>query len=92
MNFAKSLFVKNEYFSRHPPPNEDEREEGVEFYLRLCFDVLLEALKFGDRHPLTKLERAGRRLHWLMEKYFFGVPFLRLDLLLKPKFVFIYFS
>ena len=56
----------------------------VEFYLRIYFDVLLELLRFGCRRRLSKLERAGRRFHWLVEKWFPDVPFLRLNLELKP--------
>ena len=52
--------------------------------MRLCFDVLLEVLHPGDRRPLTKLERVGRRFHWTIEKYFPDVPFLRLNLELNP--------
>ena len=56
----------------------------MEFYVRMCFDVLLEVLHPGDRRPLTKLERIGRCFHWTIEKYFPDVPFLRLNLELNP--------
>ena len=58
-------------------------EEALEFYLSLCCDVLFEVLRFGARRPLTKLEPVGRRFHWLIEKYFLDVPFLRHNLTLK---------
>ena len=67
----------------------NEEEDGVEFYLNVCFDVLYGILQFGDRHPLTKVEQVGRCFHWIIEKYFCRVPFLRLDLTLQPKFVFV---
>ena len=63
-------------------------EDGVviEFYLTLCFDVIFEVLQFGNRRRLTKLERVGRRLHHLVEKWFGELPFLRLDIRLVPGF------
>ena len=71
---------------------QDDEEEAIEFYLRLCFDVLFEVFRFGCRRKLTKLERVGHRLHWLIEKYFPDAPFLRLDLELNPRFVFVFVS
>ena len=51
--------------------------EGVEvkFRVRLCRDVLLETLLFGDRRQLTELERGGRRFHIIIENYFEKMPF-----------------
>ena len=66
-------------------------EEIIEFYVSLCGDVLFEVLKFGDRRPITKLERVGRRFYYLIERCFSVTPFLRLDLKLEPEFVFIIF-
>ena len=60
-----------------------EEDDGIGFYLTLSLDVLFEVLRFGDRHRLTKLERVGRRLHHLVEKWFGEMPFLRLDLNIK---------
>ena len=73
---------------------QDDEEETIEFYLRLCFDVLFEVFRFGCgcRRKLTKLERVGHRFHWLVEKYFPDGPFLRLNLELKPRFVFAFLS
>ena len=62
-------------------------DDAIEFYLTLCFDVILEVLQFGDRRRLTKLERTGRRFHHLVEKCFRDVPFLRLNIGLEPGFV-----
>ena len=63
--------------------DDEEESVSVEFYVHLCLDVLLEVLHPGDRRPLTKLERVGRRFHWVIEKYFPDVPFLRLNLEIK---------
>ena len=71
---------------------QDDEEEAIEFYLRLCFDVLFEVFRFGCRRKLTKLERVGHRFHWLVEKYFPDVPFLRLNLELRPTFDFVFLS
>ena len=69
----------------------------MEFYVRMCFDVLLEVLHPGDRRPLTKLERIGRRFHWTIEKFFPDVPSLRLNLEIKAAeagypFVYVFFA
>ena len=84
-NWRDFLFIR--------PIQQNAEEEPVEFYLRICFDVLLEALQFGDRRSLSKLERLGRRFNFIIEKWFFDVPFLRLDLDLIPTegYLFYYF-
>ena len=65
-------------------------EDDLEFIVRLCHDVLLEALLFGDRRRLTKLERVGRRFHRIIEDFLQHAPFLRLDLILDPEYYYIY--
>ena len=37
-------------------------------------------LLFGNRRQLTKLERVGRRAHWMIEAFFAETPLLRLKL------------
>ena len=64
----------------------EEDYDAIEFYLTLCFDVILEILQFGDRRRLTKLERASRRFHDLVEKFFGEMPFLRLNIKLQLRF------
>ena len=60
---------------------QNEEEDGVfEYIVRFCSDVLLEALVFGDRRRITKLERAGRRFLLIIENFFKERPFLRLGL------------
>ena len=73
--------IIDSYFFSSLRPNND-KEEAIEFYLSLCFDVLFEVFRFGNRCKLVKLERIGRRLHCLVEKCFLDVPFLRLKLVL----------
>ena len=58
------------------------------FYAKICFDILFEVLRFGDRRLLVKLERIGRRFHLIVEKYFDKMQFLRLDIGLYPGFPF----
>ena len=58
----------------------EEEDGGFEFIVRLCSDVLLELLLFGDRRRLTRLERVGRRFHLSIENFFSERPFLRLGL------------
>ena len=68
-------------------------ENSVEFVLVLCHDVFLEVIHWGNRRQLIKLERVGQRFHWNIERFFSKTPFLRLDLLLAPRFyVFLPFS
>ena len=62
------------------------------FFVLLCGDVLLDVLQFGNRRQLVKLERVGRRLHWIVENFYGSRPFLRLDLDLYPRFVLYYLS
>ena len=59
--------------------------DDLGFIVRLCHDVLLEALLFGDRRRLTKLERVGRHFYRIIEEFFQQMPFLRLDLILDPE-------
>ena len=56
------------------------------FFVIICGDVLLEVLQFGNRRQLVKLERVGRRLHWIVENFYGGRPFLRLGLNIYPRF------
>ena len=59
---------------------DTKRKELVQFVVRLCSDVFLEVLYWGDRRHLTKLEKIGRYLHWLIDGRFKRAPFLSLDL------------
>ena len=68
----------------------EEEDGGFEFIARLCSDVLLEALDFGDRRRITKLERVGLRFHLIIENFFKERPFLRLRLRINA-YLFIYF-
>ena len=56
----------------------EEEDGGFEFIVQLCRDVFLEALVFGDRRRLTKLERVDRRFHLYIENFFKERPFMRL--------------
>ena len=80
----KTEFITNYIFSLFQQ-NEDE-----EFYVILCLDNLLELLRFGYRHRLTKLERVERRFHLIAEKYFGKIPFLRLDIRLETWYSFFF--
>ena len=68
----------------------EEKDGGFEFIVRFCRDVFLEALLFGDRRRLTKLERVDRRFHLIVENFFKERPFLRLGLQIYA-YLFIYF-
>ena len=58
------------------------------FFVRLCQDVFLELLSFGDRRRLTKLERFGRRFHLSIGNFFGVMPFLRVNLQLSFGYLF----
>ena len=57
-----------------------KQEELVQFVVRVCSDMFLEVLYWGDRRHLVELEKIGRRLHWLIDGHFKRAPFLCLDL------------
>lgn len=80
------LRLKFPYVFRPNMRQNEKTEDELEFIVRLCYDVLLEALKFGDRRRLTKLERGGRRFHRIIVDNFRQRPFLRLDLIINPRF------
>lgn len=82
--FKWGQWIENDYglsFSMSKTEDADDK-----FVVRLCRDVLLEALIFGDRRRLTKLERVNRRLHLIIEYFFKQGPFLRLGLKLNSRF------
>ena len=54
----------------------NEITEAIAFSVRLCGDVFLGVLRFGERRRLTKLERAGRRFHRSVENFLEMRPFL----------------
>ena len=58
----------------------EEEDGGFKFIVRLCHDVFLEVLIFGDRRRITKLERVGRRFHLSIGNFLKERPFLRLRL------------
>ena len=71
-----------------------EEDGGSEFIVRLYRDVFLEALLFGDRRRLTKLERVDFRFYLNIENFFKERPFFRLGLRINAYlfiYLFIYF-
>ena len=52
--------------------------------MRLCGDVFLEIIGRGNRQQIVKLERVGRRIHWMVENFFGERPFVRLGLNIYP--------
>ena len=78
--------AKNDYFSQ--PSNQMEISsnggKNVLFIVRLCSDVVLEVLCWGDRRQLALLEKFGKRFYLLIDGSFKGAPFLRLDLHIDP--------
>ena len=61
----------------------------VRFFVRLCSDVLLEVLGWGDRRCLALLEKLGRRFYWVIDGCFGEKPFLLLDLHITPWYIFL---
>ena len=82
-----------DFISPPPPINRKkaERKSLVEFLIRLCGDVLLDVLRWGNRYKLTVLEKNGRRFHWFIDRYFKEAPFLRLTLELIPRYLYFTF-
>ena len=61
------------------------------FFVKICTDVLIQILCYGDRGRLSKLERVGRRFHLIVTNRFGQKPFFRLSLDLNRRFWFITF-
>ena len=61
------------------------RGTKIQFVVRLCSDLFLDVLCWGDRRQLASLEKLGKRFHLLIDGCFEGTPFLRLDLYIEPK-------
>ena len=77
------------------PPIKKKKAESksvVEFFIRLCGDVLLDVLRWGSRHQLAELEKNGDRFHWFIDFYFKKAPVLRLYLELLPPYPLLNFS
>ena len=62
--------------------------QNVEFFVRLCNDVLLEVLQRGDRRQLAELEKTGRRFYLIIDCCIKEAPLLRLHLSLQPLYLF----
>ena len=68
-------------------PQRIGEEEETEFYVKLCFDVVMEVFSCGNRRQLTKIERVGSRFHRIVENFFEKKPFVNLRLELNPWFL-----
>ena len=60
--------------------------EMIEFSVRLYGDVFLEIIGRGNRRQIVKLERVGRRIHWMVENFFGERPFHCLSLEINQRF------
>ena len=61
-------------------------EDGINFIVRFCYDVIFEVFSFGERYQLTELERVGKRFHRIIEGFFGETPFICLNLTLTSRF------
>ena len=91
--FSKSRNFVTFCFSFYSQSNDEKkvdakRERIIQFLVRLCSDVFLDVICWGNRRQLKELEKIGRRLHWLIDGRFKRAPFLRLDLFIKPRYLF----
>ena len=66
----------------------DAKRRKIEFAVRLCSDVFLDVLRWGNRRQLAALKKIGRRLHWQIDGCFRKAPFLCLDLKISPRYHF----
>ena len=57
-----------------------ENVDVHKFFVRLCHDVLLEVLRYGNRRQLAALEKIGRRFCWFGDRYFKAAPFVLVNL------------
>ena len=65
-----------------------DESNRVRFFVRLCSDVLLEVLSWGNRRRLALLEKLGRCFHCFIDGRFEEKPFLLLDLHIIPWYIF----
>ena len=80
-----------EFFSLPMQLKEEEEDDAIEFFVRLCGDVFLEILVSGNRRQLVNMERADRRIHRLVENFLGKRPFLRLGFAIDSRFLFLKF-
>ena len=64
------------------PTGQIKNENVIEFFVRLCGDVIVDVFHYANRLRLTKLARIGLRFHSIVENFFGEMPFLRLNLIL----------
>ena len=83
--------ILKDFFSPPAKRKKVERKSLVKFFIRLCGDVFLDVLRWGDRYQLADLEKNGRRFHWFIDFYFKKAPFLRLNLKLLPRYLLLNF-
>ena len=57
----------------------------AQFSVKLCTDVFLDVLAFGNRRRLMKFERVGRRFYWSIENRFSKKPYLNIKLQFSDK-------
>lgn len=60
--------------------NSSEDDGKEEFSVRICSDLVIEALYCATRNRMTKLEWVGRRFHQISEGFFEQKPFVRYEL------------
>ena len=69
--------------------DEEYDAMAIEFFVHLCGDVLLEIFRSGNRRQLVKLERVGWSFLRLVENFLRERPFLRLNLEIDSRLVFL---
>ena len=60
-----------------------ETNEEEEFSVRMCSDLVIEALYYANRNRMTKLEHVGRRFNEISERFFEQKPVVRYDLVIQ---------
>lgn len=95
LNYIISFFCFNILFftfSYYSLDEDEDVDEKVKFFVRLCGDVFVEVLSYGERRRLMKLERVGRRFHRCIDGFFAKTPIIRQNLILITDFWFVYFN
>ena len=70
--------------------NVAKRRKIIQFVVRLCSDVFLDVLDWGNRRQLAELEKLGRRFLLFIDRWFEEAPFLRLNLLIETWYFIVY--
>ena len=72
--------LKNLFFCRISTKRMRKWSKNVDFTMRVCEDVLIDIISFGDRRQIAKIEDIGTRFQRCIERNRPERPFILFDL------------